>query len=252
MATWDIAAEINTVIRGDGSENPTIINADAEAFLRFDLAVDPLGRFGKVTGKLKLAQQITFALVNRNTVGIFRNFKIREYETLVVAAMENFRRAQMRFVLENEPDLLGWDLFKFNPVTGQYDRLNNLPITRTVADTKVRPGRQDRYQIARRSKRSPEVGSAVEVIAITPPVAGGRFLTFQNAVAYPEATSVRFWFKQNRTFRPDELLRRVVSVNVREGSDPRAAVVSLKVETLPGEKVNLSVPLPVFDGVTYR
>lgn len=252
MATWDIAADINTIVRGSSGDAPLILNSGAEGYLRFDLAVDPLGRFGKVTGKLKLAQQLTFAFVNRRTVGIFQNFQIREYEALVLAAVKAFQAAQQRFILENEPDLLGWDLLKANRVTGEFVRLNNLPIARSVADTEVKPGRREQYQIARRSKRSPAAGVSVELIAVTPPVAGGSFQVFQSVVVYPEPDNIRFWFKQNRTFRPDEILRRVLDINVREGADPRAAVVSLRVQTLAGERVTVSLPLPVFDGMTSR
>jgi len=251
MATYDIAVEINTVIR-EGMSQPVQIIQNQETSFKFDILVDPLGRCGRVTDKLKLAQQLTFAIVNRRTASFLKIFRAQEYRAVILAAIESFKQNQMSFVSENDTDLQGWDIYKLDLRTNQFVKLNQDPIVQSFVDTAVRPGRLETYRIDRRSRRFNDRGVSVEIVEITPPVSGGTFDIRQNFTVFPERKAITFFFSSNRTFTRGEILLGVEDVTVVENpEDPRNAMIRMKVRTLEGEQINITTPTPIRQGLNF-
>lgn len=241
MATYDAALELQTVVRGHPSDgDPILTNPDDQGFFSLDLAADQAGRLGLVTGLQKLAQQIVIAITGKRMKSMLLGFNLLEYEALVVARLEQFRSNQMRFVAENDPTLLGFEVSRKNRA-GDYVLLTQVPIPDIFTDAHVTPGVTYTYRIARRTTRQPGNAVTMEIVEIEIPLAGAQMYDeFDSCAAEATKGSVTFFFPQNRTFRPDEILGQVASVNVREGADPRQVVISIRAKTAAGTDLVLN------------
>lgn len=247
--TWDIAASINTVIK---TPDGTITNVSPDASFRFDILTDGLGRAGRVTSRAKLAQHVIRSIVNRRNVNLLNRLRRNELEAIVRSSLNDLVVAQRAFVIENSPDILGWDVFKRDPRTGDFNRLNNVPIERYFEDTDVVPGRLEVYKTAQRTRRAPSQSALLERIEVTPPISGGTFDTgHTSCTVLPTRTSVTFYFPANRTFSEGEIISSIDSVNVREGDDPRQVVVSIRVTTAKGDPISLTLPVPIRHGLAF-
>jgi hypothetical protein len=261
---WDIAIDINTVIRSNDPNEPPVVTSkgivqspgDVRNLegMKFDLAADPLGRGGKVTGPLKLAQQVVFAITNERIGRALSVFEFREYQGVIETVLQALQASQASFVSENDPEILGWDVEKLNPVTNAWKRLNNVPVTRILTDEKVESAYKSTYRISRRNKRSPAQSTVVEIVEVNPPCDSGSCeiqLGFQSVLVIPSKSSNTLFFAPNRFFTPGEIMDAIEGLNVREGSDPRQAVVSIRIRAVDGTVIERSVPRAILQGISY-
>lgn len=246
MATYDAALEVVTIVRAHPSDgDPILQNAEAEGYFTLDLTADPAGRLGMCTGAQKLANEILIAITEKRMMALLGAFNLQEFETLAHQRLEQFRSSQLRYVGENDPDLVGFDISRRDPVTGTYVKLTRAPAAETFVDTRVVPGVTYSYTIGRRSNRNPNEPIAIEKIDVTPPIAGSDLITdFDSCTVEVQPRSVTFFLPQNRTFRPDELLGNVLSVNVTTGADPRGVVLLIRLESGAGIPFTIQAPIP--------
>lgn len=248
MATWDPALEILTTVREYPSDGvPILRNADAEDSFYLDVAADALGRLGVVTGVTKLAQQVVLALTERRMAALLGTFTLTEFETLATERLKQLRASQMRFVAENDPSSVGFDVAKLDRRSGKYVRLNGFPITDTFTDASVVPGVTYAYSVGRRASRDSDRSTTIELLELEVPLAGSELSDFTSCAVKVERGAITFSFPQNRTFRLDEMLAAVLSINARIGADPRQVVVSLALTNALGNRVDVSTTVPVFD-----
>lgn len=249
MATWDVAISINTVVY-DEAGTPSTLNDDAS--FRFDLFTDELGRLGRVTSKLKLSQHIVRSLVNRRNTTFLTRFNASEAEAIVRSSLNDLRSVQQGFIRQNDVQTRGWDIFKKSRKTGQYERLNNIPVSRVFTDGDVVPSRREIYQIGRRSRRSPDRTSVVETLEITPPQSGSKFdFDHENVIVLPTRDSVSFYFRSNRTFSEGELIQSIGDIAIVQSSDPRHVTIRVQLTTVAGEELQLTLPMPIRYGLAF-
>ena len=190
-----------------------------------------------VDGRTKLVEQLIRAIVNDNTM--LRDLinttgaTERQFYTLMVTILTNFKNTQSNEVYSSETDFSGYNIYRKAAGTNDsYALVSKNPIIYKFVDTNVVNGIKYNYGLAKVYNDVFET-EYVDSYYIGP----SQFATQQEllikkySIAWAGSSAITFYVDYNKRFRTDELLSDIKSiVPYQDGTDPRMWHVNIVVE----------------------